>query len=161
MNPTAPREPQREHRVLSDAPNERLGENLPDPHPVPGRSEGQVIGKASGNPEDDGVSISSYETAPENFDSRSNSPPVPPAPSRDLIVGDNPTVFLPAIATDVNADLCALEENTSNTGGGGGRPAVVSRGTYRNQYTVCFLLTPTSSGDAPRGHGAWGHHNSH
>ena len=84
------------------------------------------IGKISENPEDDNVSISSYETVHENFDSRSNSPPAPPVPPRD-----------PVANVGVDSDL---SHGTSSTAIGS-----ADNGIHSRRKSVRMSLPPTYS----------------
>ena len=114
----------------------------PSPNPStirPGPSSpppSQFIGKISEQPEDDNVSVSSYETVHENFDSRPNSPPAPPVPPRDLVVG-----------TGVDSDL---SHGTSSTA-----IASTDNGAPSRRKSVRMSLPPTTYSITPPAKEDW------
>ena len=66
--------------------------NPSKPRPAISSPPLQPVGKVSETPEDDNTSVSSFETAHENFDSRSNSP----VPLRDPVVSNDEHGNIPA-----------------------------------------------------------------
>jgi len=98
----------------------------PQPH--------QLIGKISEQPEDDNVSISSYETVHENLDPRSDSPPAPPVPPRDLVV--NP---------GVDSDLSHGTSSTAIASTDNGIPS--RRKSVRMSLPPTYSITPPAKED--------------
>ncbi|KAF9653605.1 hypothetical protein BDM02DRAFT_3107536 [Thelephora ganbajun] len=110
----------------------RNSSRTPSPNPstlrpsVSSPPPSQLISRISETPEDDTASISSYETVHENLDSRSDSPPAPPVPPRDL-----------AINTGVDSDL---SHGTSSTA-----IASIDNGVPSRRKSVRMSLPPTYS----------------
>jgi hypothetical protein len=94
----------------------------------------QLIGKISEMPEDDTASISSYETVHENFDPRSNSPPAPPVPPRDLVAN-----------TGVDSDLSNGTSSTAFASTDNGIPS--RRKSVRMSLPPTYSITPSAKED--------------